>query len=165
MLSTLGETYKRFFFKYNAEKSKDDKIRYYECKNPFVFDNQMYPPIVKVEYDLKFYNYKKKSVYKIYFRNTKNWRNCFSSGLVRYKKSWLFEGNISKKYKGIEPKNTGKPYENPKHFLLVQFSEDTLTIVVDIFESFFPFKLDFREQFIKHHETHFDLIETKKRAV
>lgn len=162
MLSTLGETFKRFHFKYNPQKSNDSRIRYYECKNAFNFDSQMFPPVVRIEHDYGRYDNKKKSKYKIYFRNTKNWKTSLSTGLARYKCSWLFEGNISKKYEDAPVKPNGKHHENPKHFVLVQFSNDTKSIIVDVFENFYPFRLDFREQFIQEHKSFYKL---KKRAV
>lgn len=165
MFSTLGVKYKRFQFTYNPQKSNDFRIRYYECVNSYNFDMQIFKPIIRVEYDKRLYNTSRESKYIISFRNTSNWKNCLSTGLVRFGKSWVFDGNISKKYENVEPKKNGKHYENPRHFVLVQFSKDTVTIVVDIFEGFYPYGSDFRQLFIKHHKTHFKLNEIKKRAV
>jgi hypothetical protein len=165
MFSTLSEKYKRFKFTYNPVRSNDIRIRYYECKNTYDFDMQIFKPIIRVEYDKRLYNTPRESKYIISFRNTSNWKNCLSTGLVRFGKSWLFDGNISKRYEDVELKQNGKHYENPRHFVLVQFSRDALTIVVDIFEGFYPYKSDFRQLFIKYHKTYFKLDEIKKRAV
>lgn len=111
----------------------------------------MLEPVIKIEYDKLKYNQQVRSKYMLYFRTNANWKKCFKTGLVRHAKTWIFQGNISQKVPTINNPIGAKCKENPKHFVLMQFSEDTITIVVDVFRNFYPFKLDLRNDMVSEH--------------
>jgi len=41
--------------------------------------------------------------------------------------------------------------ENPKHFVIVQFSKDSQTLIIDIFKDFYPHKPELINLIIKDH--------------
>lgn len=148
---TAGKPYKRVKYIYDPFKSNDKTIRYYQSYGMYKSYDAMREPIIKIEHDLGRYNKKIDSKYIMYFRTNKNWRKCFKTGLVRFEKTWVFYGDIPeimhiKNYDGT------KELGNPRDFVLIQFSEDTANIVVDVFKNFYPIRKTLRNEFIKEHK-------------
>ena len=83
--------------------------------------------------------------------NDTNWKRCSKTGLAITNKKFVVEGNISETVKLTTKNHKGKDFENPKHLVLVQFSDDLKTIVVDIFKDFYPRDKKLIELIIKEH--------------
>lgn len=149
-METGGFKYKRCFYEYEPSKSKDSKIRYYinsSCNTSF--DN-MTESIVKIEYDKKCYDVQSKTVYRLFFRTSTNWKRCQQTALIRHNKTWCFLGDISVKSTEINP-TTDKFIQNPTHFIIVEFSEDANLVAIDFFSHFYPYKKGLRDLIMSIH--------------
>jgi len=106
---------------------------------------------INIEKDNGFHDRSRDFDYWLYFRNDTNWCRCFKTGLAKTSIKYVFEGNVSEPIV-LKTKNTkGKDWENPKHFILLQFSENSEKVIVDLFKDFYPFKRVLIELIIKEH--------------
>lgn len=107
---------------------------------------------IKIEKDNGFHETSRQFEHWLYFRNDTCWTRCYKTGLAKTSNEYVFEGNIpepiilkSKNYKG-------KDWENPKHFILLQFAENYNKVVIDLFIDFYPFKKALIELIVKEHQ-------------
>jgi hypothetical protein len=107
---------------------------------------------IKIEKDNGFHDRSRQFDYWLYFRNDTNWSRCFKTGLAKTSLKYVFEGNVSEPIVLNTKNNKGKDWENPKHFILLQFAENSETIIIDLFKDFYPFKKALIELIIKEHQ-------------
>jgi hypothetical protein len=107
---------------------------------------------IKIEKDNGFHDRSRQFDYWLYFRNDTNWSRCFKTGLGKTSLKYVFEGNVSEPII-LNTKNTkGKDWENPKHFILLQFSGNSETVIIDLFKEFYPFKKALIDLIVKEHQ-------------
>lgn len=75
-----------------------------------------------------------------------NWARCYKkTGLLPVNNRFAYYGDIP-----IRIKETSELI--PKHFILLQFSEDGNTIVLDIFRDFYTSDPEIREEIVNNHK-------------
>jgi hypothetical protein len=120
-------------------------------KNNYLID-KILKERIKIEKDNGFQNSSRQFDCWLYFRNDTNWSRCFKTGLGKTSLKYLFEGNVSEPII-LNTKNIkGKNCENPKHFILLQFSKNSETVIIDLFKDFYPFKKALIELIVKEHK-------------
>ena len=130
--------------------SPDKKYRTYKTNEP----KDLFTNIVRVEKDNGYHDRSRFFEHWLYFRNDTNWKRCIKTGLAKTAKRLVYEGNISELVK-LETKNPkGKDWENPKHFVIVQFANNN--IVVDIFKNFYPRSKTLIRHIINEHNLLFE---------
>lgn len=150
-MKTGNLEYKRNFYVL-VNENKEGTIKDYKIIfNPILDDKSLFTEIVRIEKDNDFHDRSRFFDYWIYFRNDTNWKRCSKTGLAITNKKFVVEGNISETVKLTTKNHKGKDFENPKHLVLVQFSDDLKTIVVDIFKDFYPRDKKLIELIIKEH--------------
>jgi|TARA_B110000037_G_scaffold216891_1_gene276842 hypothetical protein len=110
---------------------------------------------IRIEKDNGYHDRSRFFNYWLLFRNDTNWKRCLKTGLVKTSREFVFEGNISEELFLVGKTSKGKNWENPKHFLIVQFSKDCQTLVVDLFKDFYPHKKELIEIIIDEHQYSF----------
>ena len=146
----------------NLEYSRKFYTLFSECQNGLIKDYQIkfssklddksiFTEIVRIEKDNGYHEKSKDFDYWFYLRNDTNWKRCSKTGLAITNKKFVVEGNISQSIKLTTKNHKGKDFENPKHLVLLQFSVDLKTIVVDIFKDFYPRDHKLIELIIKDH--------------
>jgi hypothetical protein len=120
-------------------------------KNNYLID-EILQERIKIEKDNGFHDRSRQFEYWLYFRNDTNWSRCFKTGLAKTSLKYVFEGNVSEPIILNTKNNKGKDWENPKHFILLQFSENSETIIIDLFKEFYPFKKAFVDLIVKEHQ-------------
>ena len=140
---------------YNIDTSynnTDIKREYVFAKNNNSLIDKVLKSRIKIEKDNGFHDRSRHFDYWLYFRNDTNWSRCFKTGLARTSIKYVFEGNVSEPIILNVKNNKGKDWENPKHFLILQFSKNSETIIIDLFKEFYPFKKALIELIIKEHK-------------
>ena len=131
--------------------SIDKEKRVYKIKYRSEHTNELFTNIVKVEKDNGFHDRSRFFEYWLLFRDETNWHRCTKTGLANTNKRFVFEGNISELVILNTKTLKGKDWENPKHFVIVQFSKDSQTLIIDIFKDFYPHKPELINLIIKDH--------------
>tara|TARA_B100000787_G_scaffold166786_1_gene152534 strand:+ start:907 stop:1374 length:468 start_codon:yes stop_codon:yes gene_type:complete len=140
---------------YNIDSScnnTDIKREYVFAKKNNSLIDKVLKSRIKIEKDNGFHDRSRHFDYWLYFRNDTNWSRCFKTGLARTSIKYVFEGNVSEPIILNVKNNKGKDWENPKHFLILQFSKNSETIIIDLFKEFYPFKKALIELIIKEHK-------------
>lgn len=133
-----------------------------ETKREYVLDEEENPLIdkilkkrIKIEKDNGFHDRSRYFDYWLYFRNDTNWCRCFKTGLAKTSIKYVFEGNVSEPIILNTKNKKGKDWENPKHFLILQFSKNSKKVVIDLFRDFYPFKKALVGLIIKEHKFYY----------
>ena len=135
----------------NSNNTETKREYVIQEKINFQLDNVLKERI-KIEKDNGFHDRSRQFDYWLYFRNDTNWSRCFKTGLGKTSLKYLFEGNVSEPII-LNTKNIkGKNCENPKHFILLQFSKNSETVIIDLFKDFYPFKKALIELIVKEHK-------------
>lgn len=148
-MKTGNLEYQRNFYELISE---NDKFKEYQIKfNANLTKESLFTEIIRIEKDNGFHLRSKDFEYWLYFRNDTNWKRCNKTGLAFTNKKFVFEGNISQKVILAGKTANGKDWETPKHFIILQFSEDCKTIILDIFKNFYPHNTGLINRIIKEH--------------
>jgi hypothetical protein len=107
---------------------------------------------IRIQKDNGFHDRSRYFDYWLYFRNDSNWCRCFKTGLAKTSLNYVFEGNVSEPVVLNTKTDKGKDWENPKHFILLQLSENSDNVIIDLFKDFYPFKKALIELIIKDHK-------------
>ncbi|WP_203229473.1 hypothetical protein [Aureibaculum marinum] len=151
-MKTGNLKYTRKIYKLDSV-SIGNKYRTYKTNKP----NNLFTNIIRIEKDNGYHDRSRFFEHWLYFRNDTNWKRCTKTGLAKTVKPNVYEGNISELIKLKTKNHKGKDWENEKHFLIVQFSIDFKTIVVDIFQNFYPRSKILIEHLINEHNLHYKL--------
>ena len=150
-MKTGNLEYTRNYYTFNRS-TIDKEHTFYYLKYRSNYINNIFSNEIKVsKYKGKRKSTAKKFDYLIYIRNNSNWNSCINSGLAFTKFSLVFEGNIPEL---ITLKD--KVLFNPKHFIIVQFSPDRETLIVDVFENFYPNRIELLKAVIDEHNYIYD---------
>jgi hypothetical protein len=152
-MRTGNKDYLRAIYTLDTSYKNTDKIKQYILvkKNNYLIDKILKERIM-IEKDNGFHDRSRQFDYWLYFRNDTNWSRCFKTGLGKTSLKYVFEGNVSEPII-LNTKNIkGKDWENPKHFILLQFSENCETVIIDLFKDFYPFKKALIELIVKEHK-------------
>ena len=107
---------------------------------------------IRIQKDNGFHDRSRYFDYWLYFRNDSNWCRCFKTGLAKTSLNYVFEGNVPEPVVLNTKTAKGKDWENPKHFILLQLSENSDNVIIDLFKDFYPFKKALIELIIKDHK-------------
>jgi hypothetical protein len=152
-MRTGNKEYLRTVYVLDTSSNNTDTKREYILakKNNYLID-EILKERIKIEKDNGFHDRSRQFEYWLYFRNDTNWSRCFKTGLANTSIKYLFEGNVSEPVVLNIKTNKGKDWENPKHFILLQFSKNSDTVIIDLFKEFYPFKKALIRSIIKEHE-------------
>lgn len=152
-MRTGNKNYLRAIYTLDTTSKNTDKKREYilSKKNNFLID-EILRDRIKIEKTNHFHERGRQFDLWLYFRNDKNWLKCFKTGLAKTSGKYVFEGNVSEPIILQTKNHKGKDWENPKHFILLQFSENSETVIIDLFKDFYPFKKALIELIIKDHK-------------
>jgi hypothetical protein len=137
-----------------SSNNTDKKSEYIIDKKNSSLVDKILKERIKIEKDNGFHERSRYFEYWLYFRNDTNWCRCLKTGLAKTSINYVFEGNISEPIILKNKNLKGKDHENPKHFILLQFSENYETVIIDLFKDFYPFKKALIELIIKEHTFH-----------
>ena len=155
-MKTGNKEFIRAIYKLDTSSNNTETKREYifaEKNNNLV--DEVLKKRIKIEKDNGFHDRSRLFDLWLYFRNDTNWSRCFKTGLAKTSIKYVFEGNISEPIILKTKNNKGKDWENPKHFILLQFSENSGTVIIDLFKDFYPFKKALIELIIKDHKFHY----------
>jgi len=144
--------YERKFYTLSNIVGKNDKRDYILKYSNDLKENDIFTYKVRIEkHEGKGYKYTLRRNFNDWFiqRTTNNWKTCL-------KKTGLLPTTFKSAYYGDLPKinkETGK--RSAQHFILLQFSEDEQTIVLDIFKDYIPIGLEMKN-LIKNHNFIYD---------
>lgn len=110
---------------------------------------------IRIERDNGYHRRSRFFEYWLYFRDETNWKRCTKTGLAITNKKLVFAGDIPELINLNQKNEKGKEWENAKHFIIIEFSPDTKTIVLDVFKNFYPQKKELIPLIIKEHQSHF----------
>jgi hypothetical protein len=152
-MRTGGKDYLRAIYTLDTSYNNTAKAKQYILaeKNNYLID-EILKERIKIEKDNGFHDRSRQFEYWLYFRNDTNWSRCFKTGLANTSIKYVFEGNVSEPIVLNTKTNKGKDWENPKHFILLQFSENSETVIIDLFKEFYPFKKSLIELIVKEHK-------------
>ena len=155
-MKTGNKEYIRRVYKLDQHYKSNDRIKeYIFLENQNILRDNILKERIRIEKDNGFHDRSRFFEYWLYIRNDSNWKRCSKTGLAKTKKKYVFEGNVSE-FINLNTKNEkGKDWENPKHFVLVQFSDDTKNVVIDLFKNFYPVSQNLINLFIKEHEFYY----------
>ena len=155
-MRTGNKDYLRAIYTLDTSYSNTDKTKQYVLaeKNNYLVD-EILKNRIKIEKDNGFHDTSRLFEYWLYFRNDTNWNRCFKTGLAKTSLKYVFEGNISEPVILKTKNHKGKDWENPKHFILLQFSENSETIIIDLFKEFYPFKKALIQLIVKEHKFYY----------
>ena len=143
----------------------DQTKRDYLLKQKSVITGPILTERVRIEEDNGYHEQSRFFEHWIYFRNDTNWKRCLRSGLGFTNFENIFEGNISQRIDLNNNSYNVKELENPKHFIIVQFSSDKTILIVDIFKDFYPYKKGLIDKIINEHNFVYQKQERKKKSV
>ncbi|MBG7612102.1 hypothetical protein IU405_07555 [Polaribacter sp. BAL334] len=155
-MKTGNKEYIRAIYVLDSSIELTDKKREYilaEKNNNLV--NEVLKNRIKIEKDNGFHDRSREFEYWLYFRNDTNWSRCYKTGLAKTSLNYIFEGNVSEPIILKNKTAKGKDHENPKHFVLLQFSKNGNEVIIDLFMDFYPFKKALIELIIKEHQFYF----------
>ena len=151
-MTTGKKEYKRVIYTFD-KCNKDNTARYYQINNNST--DEVFTQKLKIEKDNGFHDRSRFFEYWLYFRNDTNWQRCRKSGLSNTSIKNVFLGDVSELMILNKKTNKGSDWQYPKQLLIVQFSKDINTIVIDCFKDFYTNKRDLVNVIIKEHELHF----------
>jgi hypothetical protein len=149
-MNTGNNEYKRGI--YHLSKVLENGDKYYTIDNSNLIHDDLHTEIIKLEKRNHFNSETLEFYYYLRLRTNKNWLRCKKTGLAITSIKNVFEGNISNVLDLIQTRKNGKPFENPKHFILAQLLNDDKILVLDIFKDFYPVNRDARKCFINEHD-------------
>lgn len=137
---------------YHLSKMLENEDKYYLLENKNILtENSIHTKKIKLE-KRNFFNSKTLEFdYFLKLRTDTNWVRCKKTGLAKTSIKNVFQGNMSIVLELSQKKENGKPFENPKHFIIAQLLNDNKTLILDIFKDFFPVYPDTRKCFIQEH--------------
>jgi hypothetical protein len=152
-MRTGNKEYLRAVYVLDSTSNNTDTKREYIFaeKNNYLTD-QVLKERIKIEKTNGFHHRGRAFEYWLYFRNDTDWTRCYKTGLAKTSQKYVFEGNISERIILNTKNYKGKDWENPKHFVLLQFSENSETVIIDLFKEFYPFKKTLIELIVKEHQ-------------
>ncbi|MCB0743556.1 MAG: hypothetical protein KDC67_06610, partial [Ignavibacteriae bacterium] len=110
---------------YNLSKMLENEDRYYTLENKdLLAPENPHTEFLKVEKRNHFNSTTLEFYYFLRFRTCTNWQRCKKTGLAITDIKNVFQGNISNVIELEQQKENGKPFENPKHFVIAQFLKD-----------------------------------------
>jgi hypothetical protein len=152
-MRTGNKEYVRAIYKLDSSFNNTATTREYILaeNNSDLVDNILKDRI-RIQKDNGFHDRSRYFDYWLYFRNDSNWCRCFKTGLAKTSLNYVFEGNVSEPVVLNTKTDKGKDWENPKHFILLQLSENSDNVIIDLFKNFYPIKKALIELIIKDHK-------------
>ena len=137
---------------YHLSKILENDDKYYKLENKELLNDEvLQTETVKLEKRNYFNSKTLDFEYYLRLRTDTNWQRCAKTGLAFTNTTNVFQGNISAVMDLGQRRENGKPFENPKHFVIAQLINDSKTLVLDIFKDFYPVNRDARKCFINEH--------------